>query len=67
VKNRISSDFASDVSDGLCWASENVKIWGLRYTHFNCNCEKAVVGKRVVTNQRGIILVKLRGLIRLKY
>jgi len=33
----ISSGFATDSSSEPCWINQNVIIWALGYTHFNCD------------------------------
>ncbi|KAK2762064.1 hypothetical protein FQN54_001071 [Arachnomyces sp. PD_36] len=49
----ISSGFATDLSNEICWTDSSVKIWAFGHTHFNCDFEDLKGGKRVVTNQRG--------------
>ncbi|KAI0207026.1 hypothetical protein F4808DRAFT_19056 [Astrocystis sublimbata] len=49
----ISSAFATDMSNDLCWTSTSVKLWAFGHTHYNCGFRDEATGKLVVANQRG--------------
>lgn len=51
ASSRIGSGFMTDLSNEVCWTSQNVKVWAFGHTHYNCDYMEN--GKRVVTNQRG--------------
>lgn len=51
--NGVRSAFVTDLSDQVCWKSENVRIWAFGHTHYNCDFEEAGTRKQVVANQKG--------------
>ncbi|KAJ5808884.1 hypothetical protein N7474_010153 [Penicillium riverlandense] len=58
--SKISSGFMTDLSCEYCWKGEVVKLWAFGHTHFNCDFRDAETGKRVVSNQRGLLLLSGR-------
>ncbi|KAI1182073.1 Metallo-dependent phosphatase-like protein [Nemania serpens] len=48
----VSSAFATDMSEDICWKSAAVKLWMFGHTHYNCGFRDEETGKLVVTNQR---------------
>ncbi|KAI0010448.1 Ser/Thr protein phosphatase superfamily [Xylariaceae sp. FL0662B] len=59
----IRSGFATDLSGEICWRSEDVAVWAFGHTHFNCDFEDGVTGKRVLTNQRGYYFSQAAGFV----
>lgn len=62
----ISSGFMTDLSDEECWRCDNVRLWAFGHTHFNCDFQDTVTGKknkkkRVVANQRGYYFAQSAG------
>ena len=51
--SQVHSAFVTDLSAQLCWTSPQVKLWAFGHTHFNCDFEDPLTGKRVVANQKG--------------
>lgn len=52
VGSPVSSGFATDLSNQICWKSPVVKVWAFGHTH--CNCDYVdEFGKRILANQRG--------------
>ena len=50
---QVRSAFTTDVSDQVCWASTQVRLWAFGHTHFNCDIQDPQTGKRIVANQKG--------------
>lgn len=50
---QVTSAFATDLSDEICWRNTQVKIWAFGHTHFNCDFEDPHTKKRVIANQKG--------------
>jgi hypothetical protein len=50
--SRISSAFATDLSQESCWTDQAVVFWAFGHTHFNCDFTDKH-GKRIVANQKG--------------
>lgn len=48
----VSSGFATDLSDLVCWTSANVSVWAFGHTHYCCDFLDHLE-KRIVANQRG--------------
>jgi predicted MPP superfamily phosphohydrolase len=61
AQSKISSGFATDLSNELCWTSTKVIAWAFGHTHFNCDFVEAGSGKRVVTDQRGYYFQQAAG------
>ncbi|KAK3325025.1 hypothetical protein B0H66DRAFT_615433 [Apodospora peruviana] len=49
----VTSGFATDLSGEECWRNKAVVLWGFGHTHFSCDFEDQLTGKRVATNQKG--------------
>lgn len=59
ASSRISSGFMTDLSNEICWTSQNVNVWAFGHTHYNCDYMED--GKQVVTNQRGYYFKQAEG------
>ncbi|OAG07591.1 uncharacterized protein CC84DRAFT_1186497 [Paraphaeosphaeria sporulosa] len=64
--SRLSSCFATDLSEELCWNSSMVKLWAFGHTHYNCAFRDESTGKLVSANQKGYERLGARGSRRLK-
>jgi hypothetical protein len=47
----------TDPRDEKCWKSPAVRTWAFGHTHYNCDFEEEVAGKKVLTNQKGYLLM----------
>ncbi|KAK2832651.1 hypothetical protein FQN49_006882, partial [Arthroderma sp. PD_2] len=51
ASSSVTSGFATDLRDQVCWTSPAVKTWAFGHTHYNCSFVDA--GVHVVANQKG--------------
>ena len=49
----VTSGFATDLSQELCWKSPHVRLWAFGHTHFNCDFVDEISGKQLLANQKG--------------
>lgn len=59
--SNISSGFMTDLTNEKCWKSDAVMLWAFGHTHFNCDFQDPVTGKRVMSNQRGYYFAQSTG------
>lgn len=55
--SEVSSGFVTDLRGEVCWKSSAVRMWAFGHTHYNCDFEEEVTGKRVLANQKGYLMI----------
>jgi hypothetical protein len=55
--SEVSSGFVTDLRDEGCWKISAVRMWAFGHTHYNCDFEEEVTGKKVLANQKGYLMM----------
>jgi len=55
--SEVSSGFVTDLKDEGCWKSSAVGMWAFGHTHYNCDFVEESIGKRVLANQKGYLMI----------
>lgn len=57
----VTTGFASDLSQELCWTDPQVGMWAFGHTHYNCDFEDQANAIKVIANQRGYGTMQCQG------
>ena len=60
ARSKVSTAFATDLSEEVCWVFPAVVAWAFGHTHFNCALTSKD-GKIVVSNQKSYNLIPAEG------